>query len=89
MTIKAVLRHGVIEPVEPLPTGWVEGQELVVEVAKQRERHKATFQSNYGFSLTYLPFITRAAVIALREFPLLNASLDWGNLILKKGVIRP
>jgi len=31
LTIKAVLRHGVIQPVEPLPTDWAEGQELVVE----------------------------------------------------------
>ncbi len=50
-------------------------------VAKMRERNKATFQQNYGFSLTYLPFITRAAVVALRQFPLLNASLDNNNII--------
>lgn len=31
MTIKAVLRHGVIQPVDPLPPDWTEGQELIVE----------------------------------------------------------
>ena len=34
MTIKAVLRHGVIQPVEPLPPDWADGQELVVEGPK-------------------------------------------------------
>ncbi|HZL35445.1 MAG TPA: hypothetical protein VFC78_09060 [Tepidisphaeraceae bacterium] len=34
MTIKAVLRHGVIQPVEPLPLDWAEGQELVIEEPK-------------------------------------------------------
>ena len=34
MTIKAVLRHGVIQPVEPLPSDWAEGQELLVEEPK-------------------------------------------------------
>ena len=53
----------------------------MTKVAKLRERHKAAFQANYGFSLTYLPFITRAAVVALRQFPLLNASLDGNNII--------
>src|SRR5439155_1789503 len=53
----------------------------MTKVAKMRERHKDAFQSNYGFSLTYLPFITRAAVVALRQFPLLNASLDNHNII--------
>ncbi|HSU68345.1 MAG TPA: hypothetical protein VLJ39_15810 [Tepidisphaeraceae bacterium] len=31
MTIRAILRNGVIHPTEPLPPGWVEGQELVIE----------------------------------------------------------
>ena len=31
MTIKAILRDGRIQPLEPLPTDWEEGQELVVE----------------------------------------------------------
>jgi len=53
----------------------------MTKVAKMRERHKETFQANYGFSLTYLPFIARAAVVALRQFPLLNASLDGNNII--------
>jgi hypothetical protein len=31
MTIKAILRDGRIQPLEPLPRDWAEGQELVVE----------------------------------------------------------
>jgi len=50
-------------------------------VARMRERNKATFQANYGFSLTYLPFITRASVVALRQYPLVNASLDGNNIV--------
>ena len=53
----------------------------MTKVAKVRERHKANFQAQYGFSLTYLPFITRAAVVALREYPLLNASIDGNNIL--------
>ena len=53
----------------------------MTKIAKLREKHKGQFQSSYGFSLTYLPFITRAAVAALRAFPLLNASLDGNNIV--------
>jgi 2-oxoglutarate dehydrogenase E2 component (dihydrolipoamide succinyltransferase) len=53
----------------------------MTSIAKIRERSKAAVQANYGFSLTYLPFITRAAVVALRHFPLLNASLDGNNIV--------
>ncbi|MGD0868355.1 MAG: 2-oxoglutarate dehydrogenase, E2 component, dihydrolipoamide succinyltransferase [Bryobacteraceae bacterium] len=51
------------------------------KVAKMRERFKGQFQANHGFSLTYLPFITAAAAVALRQFPLLNASLDGNNIV--------
>jgi len=58
----------------------------MTNVARMRERNKAVFQANYGFSLTYLPFITRAAVAALRQYPLLNASLDGNNIIYHNEV---
>ena len=29
--IRAVVRNGVIEPLEPLPAGWDDGRELVVD----------------------------------------------------------
>jgi 2-oxoglutarate dehydrogenase E2 component (dihydrolipoamide succinyltransferase) len=53
----------------------------MTKVAKMRDKHKAQFQASYGFGLTYLPFITRAAVAGLRQYPLLNASLDQHNII--------
>jgi pyruvate dehydrogenase E2 component (dihydrolipoamide acetyltransferase) len=53
----------------------------MTKVAKMRERHKDEFQARYGFSLTFLPFIARAAAVALRSFPLLNASLEGNNII--------
>jgi 2-oxoglutarate dehydrogenase E2 component (dihydrolipoamide succinyltransferase) len=53
----------------------------MTKVAKLRDRYKDQFKSNYGFSLTYLPFIARASVAALRQFPLLNASLDGNNIV--------
>jgi 2-oxoglutarate dehydrogenase E2 component (dihydrolipoamide succinyltransferase) len=53
----------------------------MTKVAKLRDRYKDQFKSNYGFSLTYLPFIARASVAALRQFPLVNASIDGNNIV--------
>jgi pyruvate dehydrogenase E2 component (dihydrolipoamide acetyltransferase) len=53
----------------------------MTRVEKIRQKHKADFQARYGISLTYLPFITRAAVEGLREFPLLNASIEGSNIV--------
>lgn len=58
----------------------------MTKVARMRERHKADFQARYGLSLTYLPFITRATVVALRTFPLLNASIEGNNIIYHNDI---
>ncbi|MBI3282199.1 MAG: 2-oxoglutarate dehydrogenase, E2 component, dihydrolipoamide succinyltransferase, partial [Acidobacteria bacterium] len=53
----------------------------MTKVARMRERNKAEFQARYGFSLTFLPFVARAAAEALRAFPVVNASVDGTNVI--------
>jgi len=57
----------------------------VVEVDYQavdnvRSVHKAAFKAQEGFSLTYLPFIIRAVVDALADWPYLNASVEGDGL---------
>jgi pyruvate dehydrogenase E2 component (dihydrolipoamide acetyltransferase) len=53
----------------------------MTRVEKIRQKQKSDFQARYGISLTYLPFITRAAVEGLRAFPLLNASIEGSNIV--------
>jgi len=53
----------------------------MTKVAKMRDRHKADFQARYGMSLTYLPFVVRAAVEALRTYPIVNASIEGTNIL--------
>ena len=43
-------------------------------------------EEDRGLSLTYLPFISRAIVDALAEFPHLNASVGEGELIVHKYI---
>ncbi len=47
-----------------------------------RGKVKTQWKADEGFSLTYLPFISRAVVDALDEFPHLNASVGDGELIV-------
>jgi 2-oxoglutarate dehydrogenase E2 component (dihydrolipoamide succinyltransferase) len=55
-------------------------------IAKIRNKLKAHFQAQYGFSLTYLPFIARAVCAALREFPIVNASIDGNNIVYHRDI---
>ena len=55
-------------------------------VDRARSVHKAAFAAAEGFSLTYLPFISRAVIDALAEYPHLNASIDGETLVVHKYV---
>src|SRR5690349_8528046 len=45
-------------------------------VDKVRAKHKDRFKKETGSSLSYLPFVSRAVVDALRAFPTVNSSID-------------
>jgi 2-oxoglutarate dehydrogenase E2 component (dihydrolipoamide succinyltransferase) len=51
-----------------------------------RLRVKEEFKAQEGFSLTYLPFIARAVVDALVDFPHMNSSLGDNELIVHRYV---
>ena len=53
----------------------------MTKIAKLRGKHKDDVQQRYGFSLTFLPFVVRAAAAALQQFPIVNASIDGSNII--------
>jgi 2-oxoglutarate dehydrogenase E2 component (dihydrolipoamide succinyltransferase) len=52
------------------------------KVAKVRDKAKGNVQAQYGFSLTFLPFVLKATCVALRQFPLLNASIQGDTNII-------
>lgn len=50
-------------------------------VEKNRDAH-----ANEGVKLTYMPFISFAVIKALKEFPLMNSSIDGKNIKMKKYI---
>ena len=58
----------------------------VTKLVNWRKREKDIFLKHEGISLTYLPAIIEATTKALIEFPLVNASVDGYNIILKKHI---
>lgn len=58
----------------------------MTNLVKFREKFKDTFQKEEGFSLTYTHFILYALVQALKEFPIVNSSIDGDNIVMKKDI---
>jgi 2-oxoglutarate dehydrogenase E2 component (dihydrolipoamide succinyltransferase) len=57
-------------------------------VERVRQAHKAAFKESEGFSLTYLPFISRATIDALKAYPVVNSSfyLEEKKAVFHKAV---
>ncbi len=55
-------------------------------VAAVRAKSKNEFESRYDAKLTFMPFFLRAAVEALRAFPIVNASVDGTNIVMHREI---
>jgi 2-oxoisovalerate dehydrogenase E2 component (dihydrolipoyl transacylase) len=69
-----------------IPHAWTLVEVDMTALAALREREKAAFAGREGVKLTYLPFIVKAAVEALKEQPVLNSVWDGDRIVLRKQV---
>ena len=58
----------------------------MTRIVKLREKEKNKYEQRNGVKLTYMPFITRAAVQALRKHPIVNASMQGEAILYNKNI---
>jgi len=58
----------------------------VSKLVEFRERNKESFQQQYGVRLTYTPFFVKACTDALLEFPMMNATLQDDQILVRHYV---
>ena len=58
----------------------------LTEIVKFRDRTAESFEKREGFKLTFTPFFFEAAIFALRDFPIVNSSVEGDVVIVKKFV---
>jgi len=49
-------------------------------IVNLRTKHKSGFEQRHGARLTFMPFFVRSAVMALQQWPIINASLEGDNI---------
>ena len=55
----------------------------LTRVSRIRQKNRAMFEERTGQKLTFLPFIIKTVVDALRQFPVLNAAVSGTNIIYR------
>jgi 2-oxoglutarate dehydrogenase E2 component (dihydrolipoamide succinyltransferase) len=68
----------------PHVTAYVEAD--LTEMVNWRNKNKMPFQEKYQCKLTFTPLFIEAVAKAVKDFPMINASLDNENIIVKKEI---
>jgi 2-oxoglutarate dehydrogenase E2 component (dihydrolipoamide succinyltransferase) len=58
----------------------------MTRIVKLREKEKNKYEQRNGVKLTYMPFITRAAVQALRKHPIVNSTTQGEAILYNKNI---
>jgi pyruvate dehydrogenase E2 component (dihydrolipoamide acetyltransferase) len=58
----------------------------MTRIVKLREREKNKYEQRNGTKLTYMPFITRAAINALRKHPVVNAAIQGDAILYNRSI---
>jgi 2-oxoglutarate dehydrogenase E2 component (dihydrolipoamide succinyltransferase) len=82
---KKIAQH-MVHTVHTSPHVGLYSEVDMYTIYQLREKYKDTFKQKEGFNLTYMPFLAEAATKALKQYPLVNASLDGDNIIVKHFV---
>src|SRR5579862_2053374 len=52
----------------------------ITRIVQLRNKNKSSFEKRHGARLTFMPFFSRAAIITLQQFPIVNASIEGENI---------
>jgi 2-oxoglutarate dehydrogenase E2 component (dihydrolipoamide succinyltransferase) len=82
---KLIADHMVMsKQTSPHVTSFVEAD--VTNLVVWREKNKRKFSEKYGENITFTPLFIEAVVKAIKDFPMVNISLDGYKIIRKKEI---
>ena len=68
----------------PHVTAYVEAD--LTEMVNWRNANKVAFQEKYDEKLTFTPLFVEAVAKAIKDFPMINVSVDGKNIIVKENI---
>ena len=84
--VRRMIADAMARSMTQIPHAWSTVEVDVSNLVSLRASLRAGFQEREGVELTYLPFIIKMVVEALKENPTLNATWGGDKIILKKRV---
>jgi 2-oxoglutarate dehydrogenase E2 component (dihydrolipoamide succinyltransferase) len=82
----AKMSEHMVRSVHTSPHVWAIHECDMTNVEKARKKNAESFERREGFKLTYTPFVCDAVIKTLKQFPLVNSSVEGDKIIVKKFV---
>jgi 2-oxoisovalerate dehydrogenase E2 component (dihydrolipoyl transacylase) len=82
---RAIAEH-MVRSRQTSPHAWLMVEVDMSAVARVRSARRAEFQERTGVDLTFLPFVARAVVAGLQQFPTLNSSWSADGIVLRRAI---
>jgi 2-oxoglutarate dehydrogenase E2 component (dihydrolipoamide succinyltransferase) len=84
--MRAIIAQRMVESKRTSPHVHTIFKVDMTRIVKIREKEKAKYEQRNGVKLTYMPFITRAAVVALRKHPVVNAAIQGDAIFYNRDI---
>jgi pyruvate dehydrogenase E2 component (dihydrolipoamide acetyltransferase) len=84
--IRKAIARNMVASLQTSARAWNLVEVNMENVARLRDRAKDEFKRREGFSLTYMPFVSRAVCESLLAFPDVNGELRGEEIVLKRYV---
>ena len=84
--VRRMIAEAMVRSVTEIPHAWSTKEVDVTGLVALRQGVRAAFERQEGVSLTYMPFVIRAVVEALRKVPTMNASWGGDSIVLKRRI---
>ena len=84
--MRAIIAQRMVESKRTSPHVHTVFKVDMTRIVKIREKEKSKYEQRNGVKLTYMPFITRAAVVALRKHPVVNGSVEGEAIRYNKNI---
>jgi pyruvate dehydrogenase E2 component (dihydrolipoamide acetyltransferase) len=78
--MRSIIAGRMLESSRNVPHAYSIYKVDMTRVVRLRDRARSAFEQRHGVKLTFMPFIAAAAIEALRQFPVVNASIEGSSI---------
>lgn len=84
--IRSAIARNMRQSVSEIPHGWMMIEVDVTNMVQLRNKLKDDFKKKEGINLTYLAFMMKAVVSAIKDYPIMNSVWAVDKIIVKRDI---